>query len=470
MKTIGLGFLALLFSVALSAQTPSANAGADTLFCGHSGNLHAILTEGTGTWTSTLPAHVTISDPSDPESEVHCDILTSGDPTYPYINFIWTITLGEETDSDTVRVQFNRIPSSEIDVIPTKCFGESFTIAAYEDSLATYHWNFNDGVVDETFTNAFGGVFQNFVHWDGTDTAHIISLIATNYWGCQSPINIDTIYEPLIPTFETEIYSDTCLLGKGAIVFADTLGTSAFFWLNQNVGPSVMQPFTTVYGLPAGDYSIYISYLTPNVTYYAYYLQTFGTANCYDTATYEIESIIFPSANAFVSADVQLNNLFVPAHVIFVKPYIDFDFETTCIWNYGDGTSEEICDELLEHIYQTAGCFSPYLVIEVPAIAGCRDTAYIEPCINIQTDGNVNQNGINQHFNIFPNPTMNWVVVESDIYQISKIRIIDITGKELANIENFDNEKIDISNLNSGYYRIIIYSDGGEHNLPLIKQ
>ncbi|MDD3687420.1 MAG: hypothetical protein PHE56_11700, partial [Bacteroidales bacterium] len=322
-------------STPIFSQTPSANAGADTYFCGHSGNLHAILTEGTGTWTSTLPAHVTISDPSDPESEVHCDILTSGNPTYPYIDFIWTVTLGEETDSDTVSVQFIRIPSSEIDFIPAKCFGESFTIAAAEDSLATYHWNFNDGVVDETFTNAFGGVFQNFVHWDGTDTAHIISLIATNYWGCQSPINVDTIYEPLIPTFETEIYSDTCLLGKGAIVFADTLGTSAFFWINEGVGPEYGTSFTRINNLPAGVYDVEISYLTPNIIYYAYYISTFGTTNCLDTSTYEIVSDIIPDANAFVSQDIQLNNLFAPASVVFLKPNIVFDFETTCTWHYG---------------------------------------------------------------------------------------------------------------------------------------
>ncbi len=370
--------------------------------------------------------------------------------------FIWTVTLGEETDSDTVRIQFIRIPSSEIDFIPAKCFGESFTIAAYEDSLSSYQWNFNEGIIDETFTNAFNGDFQNFVHWDGTDTAHVISLITTNYWGCQSPINIDTVYEPIIPTFEEQIFPDTCFLGKGAIVFADTLGTSAFFWLDQNVGPVVMEPITTVYGLPAGEYGIYISYLTPNVTHYAYYLQTFGTANCNDYATYEIGTEIVPNANAFVSMDIQLNNLFAPAIVVFVKPIVDFDFETTCFWHYGDGTSEEICNPLVEHIYQVAGCFSPYLVIEVPSVEGCRDTAFIEPCINIQTDGNVNQNNLIPHFNIYPNPTMNWVMVESDIYQISKIRIIDITGKELINIDNFNNEEIDISNLNSGYYRIII--------------
>ncbi|MDD3688133.1 MAG: T9SS type A sorting domain-containing protein, partial [Bacteroidales bacterium] len=130
---------------------------------------------------------------------------------------------------------------------------------------------------------------------------------------------------------------------------------------------------------------------------------------------------------------------------------------------------EEICDELLEHIYQTAGCFSPYLVIEVPAIAGCRDTAYIEPCINIQSNGSVSQNDLHTHFKVYPNPTTNWLTIESETLQIKTIRIIDITGKELLNIENFDNEKVDISNLNSGCYRIIIYSDGGEHNLPLIK-
>lgn len=470
MKNLLLILFIVIVSVPIYSQIPNSNAGEDTYFCGHSGNLHATLTDGTGIWSSTLPEHVTITDPSDPETEVYCDILTSGNPTYPYINFIWTVTLGEETDSDTVRIQFIRIPSSEIDIIPAKCFGESFTIAASEDSLSSYQWNFYDGMIDETFTNAFNGDFQNFVHWEGTDTAHIISLIATNYWGCQSPVNIDTVYEPIIPTFEEHIFPDTCLLGKGAIVFADTLGTSQYFWINEGVGTEYGTSFTRINNLPAGIYDVEISYLTPNIIYYAYYIATFGTANCLDTATYEIVFDIIPDANAFVSQDIQLNNLYAPASVVFVKPDGNFDFETTCIWNYGDGASEEICDELVEHIYQTAGCFSPYLVIEFPTIEGCRDTAYIEPCINVQSNESVSQNDLHTQFKVYPNPTTNWLTIESETLQIKTIRIIDITGKELVNIENFDNEKVDISNLNSGYYRIIINSDGGEYNLPLIKQ
>jgi hypothetical protein len=470
MKSLFLLFATILISVVISAQTPVANAGSDTHFCGHTGELNAIITEGSGTWTSTLPAHVTISDPSDPESEVYCNIFTSGNPTYQYINLIWTVTLGEETDSDTVRVEFNRIPSNDIDYIASKCFGELFTIAASEDSLATYHWDFYGGIVESTLFNNVNGAFENLVRWENADTAHRISIITTNYWGCQSAINIDTVYEPIIPTFEAEIFVDSCLLGKGAIVFTNLSIASEFFWINNGIGPEYGSAITLVNNLPAGEYNVKVSYLTPNIMHYAYYINTFGTCNCNDTLHYEIVPDMVPEAVASVSMDVQLNNLFVPAYVIFVNHIVDFDFETTCHWNYGDGESVAICDQMVEHIYNTTGCFSPYLIVEVPAIEGCRDTAFIEPCLNIQEDGNVNQNGVNQHFNIYPNPTKNCVVVESDKYHISKIRIIDNSGKELVNIDNFDNEKIDISNLNSGYYRIIINSEGGEYNLPLIKQ
>jgi len=468
MKSPLLAFIALLFSVTISAQTPNANAGADTLFCGHSGNLQAIHTEGTGTWTSTLPTHVTISDPSDPESEVYCDILTTGNPTYPYINFIWTVTLGEESDSDTVRVIFARVPISEIDMIPPKCFGEPATIAAAEDSLQQYSWNFYSGIIDSIVpANASGGLFEYFVHWNGEDTAHTISLVATNFWGCQSPINIDTVCEPIIPTFDVSLIHDTCSLGKGGIVFGDTLGNSAFFWIDPNVGPEP-GPFTTVYNLPAGEYGVQTSYLTPNIFYYAYYINTFGTCNCTDTLHYEIVPDMVPEAVASVSMDVQLNNLFVPASVVFVNQSEESEFETTCYWNYGDGEFEAICDQLVEHIYNTTGCFSPYLIIEVPSIEGCRDTAFIEPCLNIQSDGNVNQNELNKDIKIFPNPASDWLKIETEKYIITSVRIIDILGKDVIKINDFENEKIYIGNLPNGVYRILIIGDDFETNLAFV--
>ncbi|MDD2636312.1 MAG: hypothetical protein PHW82_12550, partial [Bacteroidales bacterium] len=237
-------------------EIPNANAGIDTLFCGYHGYLNAIPSNGTGVWSTPSVSLINIENINDPNSYMESQILNTGNPSNPYFNLIWTEDATNGcTDSDTVKVIFARIPNSNINIIPPKCFGEPASIAADEDSLQHYTWNFYNGTIDSTSINLLGGQYENFVYWNSPDTLHRISLITTNHWNCQSTITIDTVYEPAIPEFDVTIISDTCMLDKGGFIFEDSLNNSSFFWIDTLNGPSP-GPITSVYNLPTGEYNI----------------------------------------------------------------------------------------------------------------------------------------------------------------------------------------------------------------------
>jgi gliding motility-associated-like protein len=391
-------------------EIPDANAGFDTLFCGYSGYLHAYPSSGTGVWSTPSAELITIENINDPGSYIQTDVLNTGNPTNPYFELIWTEDASNGcTDHDTIQVIFARIPNSIMNIIPPKCFGEPATIAASEDSLQQYTWNFFSGTIDTTTTNTAGGEYENFVFWNSTDTLHRISLYATNHWGCQSPITIDTVYEPAIPNFDVTLVLDTCMLGKGGIIFGDTLSNTSFFWLDTTVGPAQGTPITSVYDIPIGEYYIRTSYLTPNTTHYAYYLTTFGTANCIDTLLYEIDPIGMIEAIIEISTATDMGELVAPeATVIFLNNSIYDNVGKRCEWHFGDETTEKNCDPQIEHIYTEAGCFEPFLIVMNRDLPECRDTAYLETCIPVDNASEIevpnifspNGDGVNDFFQV----------------------------------------------------------------------
>ena len=63
----------------------------------------------------------------------------------------------------------------------------------------------------------------------------------------------------------------------------------------------------------------------------------------------------------------------------------------------------------------------------------------------------------NDYFSVFPNPAQNYIVINSDNITKGKIRLLDITGKELLSGEYEKNKQIPLVNLISGFYFIEIY-------------
>jgi len=442
-------------------ESPIANAGEDTLFCGKNGYLNAVPSSGTGYWSTPTEAILIFENINDPNTYVEAAFTNTS--TVPYYELIWT----EEntngcTDADTIKVTFARIPRSDITIIPPKCFGEPATIVASEDSLIHYTWNFYSGIIDSAMYNIQGGNYLNFVHWTNTDTLHRISLVASSSSGCQSIITVDTIFEPPIPNFEHIIIPDTCSFGKGGIIFVDTLDSNVFTWLDPNYGPYPGTAIRTVYNIPEGDYPIATTYLSPNIAHYAYYHTTFGTTNCLDTIIYTIESVDFIKAEIALSPDVILDNLIAPnAKVIFLN---NSDCDNTiikrCEWYFDDGTPhQETCNSIVEHTYTENGCFDPFLVVINENLPECRDTARLQECILIKPS---NISSINvEAFSVSPNPASEVLYINCDIEK-AIVQIFDINGKLVHTDFVFSNSEINISELVSGTYIIILSAENGK--------
>jgi hypothetical protein len=447
MKKLYLILLLVIYSLSIFSQTPIANAGTDTLFCGYSGHLNAIPSVENGLWSCNYE-EIAILNPDNSNTEITTTILNSNNPGQSYFELIWTETNNDLSDNDTIQVNFARIPSSNIEIIPAKCFGEMFTIAAREDSLQQYNWNFYGGAIDSTSINPLDGEYQNFVYWNSEDTLHSISLISTNHWGCQSPITIDTIYEPQIPNFDVTLFPDTCSLGKGAIVFGDTLGNTSFYWLNSGSGPALGSPITYVQNLNAGDYDIRTSYLTANTNYYSYYLWTFGTANCVDTLTYTIESAFNIEASFSISPVTDIGNLTADnGTVIFVNNTVSDIEDLITIWNFGDNTNFTSSDILIEHTYTVAGCFIPQIKVYTNTIEGCQDSLIYDFCIPIDQ-------GIKKstEFYTFPNPAPDRFHFQLPYGITAHLEVFDSYGNLILEIDDYNSESISTGSLNSGTY------------------
>lgn len=459
MKKITSLTLFLIIGVFVYAQMPIANAGSDTLFCGLSGYLNATPSNGTGVWTCNAET-VNILNPNSPNTEVISFVCNTGNPTNPYFEIVWTETNSEDSDSDTIKIIFARIPNSNIDFVPSKCFGEPATIAAREDSLPRYIWNFSGGICDDTLpANIEGGYCQHFVYWNDQNPSHIVSLIGMNSYGCQSPITFDTIYEPPIPEFDYITNSDTCNQGVGEIIFEDTLGFTTYYWVNGDWNGDPLMPVTSIHNLNSDTYSILTNYLTLNFNHYDYYDAIFGNAFCSNTLSISVPDFVNITANISVSMDINLAELIAdPAYVIFVNNTSSDFGNTISILDFGDGSTLQNNDPLVEHIYTEAGCFSPSIISFIQDMPECADTAYIDPCIFIDERDNNDGESINL---AYPNPSNDSFAIELGVLNAVNLEIYNSKGNIVMQIDNYNGEMISAENLGPGIY-IATYYDGTE--------
>lgn len=72
-----------------------------------------------------------------------------------------------------------------------------------------------------------------------------------------------------------------------------------------------------------------------------------------------------------------------------------------------------------------------------------------------------------KYFNIYPNPTSDILNIVSSKYDIQKVHIYDLSGKQMLSETK---SKIDVSKLPSGVYMLIIKTQDGNKNFKFIKQ
>lgn len=461
-KAIATILIGVACSKLLFAGDPIANAGSDTLFCGNCGFLNAIPSIGQGTWSAEFPQYITFDDINDPNTVICSEVFNSENEQHPYFNIIWTEANEVISSSDTIKVTFVAIPSSEIQIIPPRCLGEAAILSATNSEMPEYDWDFSDGIVDSVTINQHGGDYQYFVYWPIGDTAHRIALVVTNQWGCSSPISLDTVFEPKVPDFEVTIFGDTCLFARGAIVFHDTLGQNVFYWLDTNVGPPVDQAVNEVLNLPAGEYDIRVRYPTANSNFSHLYNQIFGNDRCTDTLTYVIEPIGLLFAEFSVGGiDVFEGNQGSPAANVEFINLSDFGgMSVECIWHFDDGQTLALCDQQVQYTYEVFdpdSCFMPFLVIMNKDLQECRDTAFFESCL--QDLANIYADKSNNYLDLYPNPASGYVIFESNIFP-DKIEIFDVFGRKIRGFNNYSDRVLDIMGIDTGtYYIKFIYNN-----------
>lgn len=419
-------------------ENPVANAGNDTIICGYSGQLNAIPSVGTGVWITQNPDLVTFQNANNPNTEINSQVLNTGNSTHPYFNIVWLEdNTNGCTDIDTIKVVFARVPSSDFGVIPSKCFGESATLVAHDDTLQHYNWNFHGGIVDSIApANLQGGLYMYFVYWTNEDTTNTVSLVTTNYWGCQSEPTYNYVYTTFIPEFDVSIINDTCLLGKGAIIFEDTIATNSFYWLDSEFGPEPNTQITEVYDLLEGYYDIRARYRSPHDNYYHYYISIFGNAMCTDTITYYVPNysyfdLICPEDIYITENDVIILDGANPEGGIF---YLN-----------GNEISQFNSQEYSDGIYTVMYHY-------FDENSDCASVCYF----NIVVDTETYALTINKlEFSVYPNPATDILFVEN-IPHNSQIIIYDVTGKIIISMIGDAYNEIDISGFEPGMYIISV--------------
>jgi PKD repeat protein len=123
---------------------------------------------------------------------------------------------------------------------------------------------------------------------------------------------------------------------------------------------------------------------------------------------------------------------------------------TSWNWTFGDGNTSDKQNPI--HNFGETGLYTVSLVVD--NIAG-KDSTSKELAVGVSGVRN-NSEGT---FKVYPNPASNFLQIESND-AISKIQIIDLNGKKLYD-SNYNNEystSLDVSNLTSGIYAVILYT------------
>ena len=446
-------------------EIPQAEAGVeDTIACGACIVLDAQPSIGVGGWSALYGGNIHFNNTGLDYSPIPNDTVCSDVFTYQtntYVDVIWTEDNMGCTHSDTTRVMFAIEPNALIDYIERPyCVGMFSVIEAEVNTnindtnycIESYIWNFasSGGVLDTIMMDSLGydyiidtitgnvimdslGQYVS-VYWpNSSDTAHLVTLITENCYGCPSGINNFYVYEPPAIDPTAGVHKEAwCGIADGQIVLDMENSLYEYVWIldSTQLDPtSTIDPLTgeVVYssfyedgeqpdntsdsllidGL-AGDSTYFILVETPSVTLEG----TMLGYQCYDTLVVSIVDTGYVVAD-FDSASYTFDNYIVPEDIVFDNLsdngqrywyyYYKYDCNDTTDIDYIDVSTAEGGD--FSFALGEEGCYKVFMIAR--SKEGCIDTSAIttfelfgESLIEVPNIFTPNGDGMNDEFKV----------------------------------------------------------------------
>ncbi|OFY36139.1 MAG: hypothetical protein A2W91_04965 [Bacteroidetes bacterium GWF2_38_335] len=179
---------------------------------------------------------------------------------YPYCNCCAVQT--------SILIKFAPIPYGQYYLTSSNCTGGIHSIEANIQTYTNYNWTFGEEgeyEIDTFLQNAFGGNYAYDIHYLDGAPWHLVDVVATNQYLCNSSIYRDTVYEVPLNYLDILSLSNPCPgLSNGEVMFAGNGGSSPFMhhelnWLSGMGDVTIYEDSIHVTNLPEGEYLVEIT-------------------------------------------------------------------------------------------------------------------------------------------------------------------------------------------------------------------
>ena len=224
-------------------EQPVANAGSNDHICGNNYTLSGVPSVGTGTWTVSPASGLTIISPNSATSNVIAN-------NYGTYTLTWTEVNGVCSDSASIDLTFDLVPTSTFSATDIDCYGDVSTVSytGNASSSMNYTWDFAGGNVSPGT-----GQGPHTISWTTAGT-YTVSLTVDNN-GCTSPTTTVDIIQPAELTGTISSTDVQCHGDQDGTVSIDVSGGTSplsFDWSN-NVHTE------DLFGLNGGNYAVTVT-------------------------------------------------------------------------------------------------------------------------------------------------------------------------------------------------------------------
>lgn len=190
-----------------------------------------------------------------------------------------------------------------------------------------------------------------------------------------------------------------------------------------------------------------------------YWLFAYNIQGCEYRDTFEVNTAPIVKASNLLSIIQQ-------SHFTYLYNIGGLENETLISWDFGDNTPLEYGIGPKPHTYTNPGTYYP-----IVTIANECDTLTRTQTVVIAKEETNIEDLTNQPFKIYPNPAINELFIDnrSNII-ISEIAIYNTIGQRIKTDIVVNDNNINIANLNTGHYLLLIQTKSGIFKYPFIKK